>query len=94
MEPLVTAALQELTLQTIEHAAGERLPHFYERPHQTRIEKQGEYVGGVEPDAALAVWVREVGALILASSVTTLLARKAEDSLALRTASGGVGRGD
>jgi len=40
---------------------------------------------GVEPDAAPVVWVREVGALILASGITTLLARKAEDSLALRS---------
>lgn len=40
---------------------------------------------GVEPDAALVVWVREVGALILASGVTTLLARSAEDSPALKS---------
>ena len=40
---------------------------------------------GVEPDAALVVWVREVGALILASGIATLLARTAENSLALKS---------
>ena len=39
---------------------------------------------GVTPDAALLVWVREVGALILAAGVTTFLVRKAPDSEALR----------
>jgi hypothetical protein len=39
---------------------------------------------GVEPERALLVWVREVGALILASGVTTFLVRKAPDSVALR----------
>lgn len=39
---------------------------------------------GVEPDPALVIWMREVGALILASGVTTFLVRKAEDSAALR----------
>ncbi|MFZ5890582.1 MAG: hypothetical protein ACOY0T_05885 [Myxococcota bacterium] len=39
---------------------------------------------GVEPDALRVVWVREVGALILAVGVTTLLVRKAPDSVALR----------
>jgi hypothetical protein len=39
---------------------------------------------GVEPNAATVVWVREVGALILASAVTIALLRKAPDSTALR----------
>lgn len=39
---------------------------------------------GVEADGALLVWVREVGALILAAGVTTFLVRKAPDSVALR----------
>ena len=39
---------------------------------------------GVEADRALVVWVREVGALILAAGVTTFLVRKAPDSIALR----------
>lgn len=40
---------------------------------------------GVQPGAEVAVWVREVGALILAAGVTTLLARSAPDSQALRS---------
>jgi hypothetical protein len=39
---------------------------------------------GVVPSPATVVWVREVGVLILASGVTTLLSRRAPDSLALR----------
>lgn len=39
---------------------------------------------GVQPDAAVIVWVREVGALILAAGITTFLVRKAPDSEALR----------
>lgn len=39
---------------------------------------------GVPPIAATVVWVREVGALILAAGVTTFLVRKAPDSEALR----------
>jgi hypothetical protein len=40
---------------------------------------------GVEPERALLVWVREVGALILAAGVTTFLSRKAPDGVALRS---------
>lgn len=39
---------------------------------------------GVQPNAATLVWVREVGAMILAAGVTTFLVRKAPDSEALR----------
>jgi hypothetical protein len=39
---------------------------------------------GVEPSRQLLVWVREVGALILATGVTTFLVRNAPDSVALR----------
>lgn len=39
---------------------------------------------GVAPNPATVVWVREVGVMILASGVTTLLSRRAPDSLALR----------
>jgi len=39
---------------------------------------------GVVPEPALLVWVREVGALILAAGATTFFARKAADSEALR----------
>jgi hypothetical protein len=39
---------------------------------------------GVELGAPVNVWVREVGALILASGVTTFQARKSTDSVALR----------
>jgi hypothetical protein len=39
---------------------------------------------GVQPNPELLVWVREVGALILAAGVTTFLARKSPDSVALR----------
>jgi hypothetical protein len=38
---------------------------------------------GVVPTPALLVWVREVGALILAAGVTSLLVRKAPDSVAM-----------
>jgi hypothetical protein len=47
-------------------------------PHELLASK------GVEPVPALVVWVREVGALILAAGVTTFLVRKAPDSAALR----------
>lgn len=39
---------------------------------------------GVQPSPEVLVWVREVGAQILAAGVTTFLARKAPDSVALR----------
>ncbi|HKY37516.1 MAG TPA: hypothetical protein VJN18_16350 [Polyangiaceae bacterium] len=39
---------------------------------------------GVELGAPVSVWVREVGALILAFGVTTFHARKSNDSVALR----------
>lgn len=39
---------------------------------------------GVQSSPELLVWVREVGVLILATGVTTFLARKAPDSVALR----------
>ena len=39
---------------------------------------------GVEPTPALLVWVREVGALILAAGVTSFLVREAPDSVAMR----------
>jgi hypothetical protein len=39
---------------------------------------------GVTPNAALVVWLREAGVMILASGVSVFLARRAPDSAALR----------
>lgn len=39
---------------------------------------------GVEPAPSVVVWVREVGVLIFAAGMTTFLARRSNDSPALR----------